>query len=469
MRPKIGIGTSAAASSFIPGTAAATVARIDQAAPARVGTGRHVNEQGEVAFDESGKAVRMTGTVLDITERKQAEEALRQSEERFRDFAEGASDWVWELDAGLRFTYVSPSFTRYSGIPIEGVVGLTRDEVYADAIARFDPEDRDGFEEFNRRLERRETFRNFRHTWVRADGEVRHFQSSAKPVFDKEGQFIGYRGVASDVTEATLRQRAIQEDLERLVEARTAELRAAQEELLRQSRLAALGQLTGTVSHELRNPLGALRTSIAAIKKVTSGESATLNRSIAIADRSVSRCDEIISDLLEYSRVRPLNQQEVNLDGWLASVLGEFELPEEVVLVPDLACAHALWIDAERLRRVVVNVVDNAVQAMTAKDEDAPEPIEKRAARLAVSTRLMGARAELRIADTGPGMDEQTRQKIFEPLFSTKAFGVGLGLTVVHQIMEQHGGGIEIASSPGQGTEVVIWLPLPEPARRAAS
>ena len=125
-----------------------------------------------------------------------------------------------------------------------------------------------------------------------------------------------------------------------------------------------------------------------------------------------------------------------------------------------LDCPLDLSIDPERLRRVVINVVENATQAMTA-GEDAPA--KDGVHRLSISTCLARARAELRVADTGPGMDEETLQKIFEPLFSTKSFGVGLGLTVVKQIMEQHGGGIEIESTPGQGTEVMLWLPLSDP------
>jgi signal transduction histidine kinase len=253
--------------------------------------------------------------------------------------------------------------------------------------------------------------------------------------------------------------------LEQRVEERSVELAAAQEELLRKSRLAALGQLTGTVSHELRNPLGALRSSIAAIRRIASGETPAMHRLVEIADRSVTRCDELISDLLEYSRVRVLHREETDLDAWLTGVLDEIALPETVELSRDLACDRALSIDPERLRRVVINVVENACQAMTAGDDRD----HARTGRLAISTRISETRAELRVADTGPGMDEETRQKIFEPLYSTKAFGVGLGLTVVRQIMEQHGGGVEIANIPGKGTEVVLWLPLPELARRAVS
>ena len=143
-------------------------------------------------------------------------------------------------------------------------------------------------------------------------------------------------------------------------------------------------------------------------------------------------------------------------------------MPAGVTVSHALDCGLALAIDPERLRRAVLNVVENACQAMTPEDDDAA-PAEDSDRRLSVATRTTGARVEIRVRDTGPGIDEATPAKVFEPLFSTKAFGVGLGTTVVEQIMEQHDGGIEIDSAPGRGTEVVLWLPLPEPARRAAS
>lgn len=261
----------------------------------------------------------------------------------------------------------------------------------------------------------------------------------------------------------------LNQELEQRIAGRVQELKVAQEELMRKSRLATLGQITGTVSHELRNPLGALRASVTVISNLAGDEATTMRQAVDIANRSILRCDEIIGDLLEYSRVRPLNLREVGLNQWVADVLDEFRLPEEIELLRSFTCEQALSVDPDRLRRVVTNVVDNAVQAMTADDKRAPASIEKQARRLTVSTHTTASRAELRFTDNGPGMDQETIQKIFEPLYSTKASGVGLGLTLVKQIMEQHGGGVEFESAPGKGTKTVLWLPLPEPAWQAAS
>jgi signal transduction histidine kinase len=249
---------------------------------------------------------------------------------------------------------------------------------------------------------------------------------------------------------------ALNQDLEQRIAGRVQELNVAQEELMRKSRLAALGQITGTVSHELRNPLGALRASITVISNLAGDEATTMRQAVDIANRSILRCDEIIGDLLEYSRVRPLHLREVGLNEWIADVLDELKLPDDVELVRSFTCEQALSVDPDRLR-------------LAADDRRTPAPIDKLAPRLTVSTHTTLSRAELRFTDNGPGMDQETIQKIFEPLYSTKASGVGLGLTLVKQIMEQHGGGVEFESVPGKGTKTVLWLPLPEPAWQAAS
>jgi signal transduction histidine kinase len=125
----------------------------------------------------------------------------------------------------------------------------------------------------------------------------------------------------------------------------------------------------------------------------------------------------------------------------------------------------AVSFDADRFRRVIINLVDNAAQAIEGGREQAIVALPQR---IVVRTRIAGARLEVEIADSGPGIPPNVFERIFEPLFSTKGFGVGLGLPTVKQIMEHHGGGITLSSEPGQGTQAVIWLPLAEAADIAA-
>ena len=258
---------------------------------------------------------------------------------------------------------------------------------------------------------------------------------------------------------------SLRTEVEERTRAETA-LRVAQHELLRKERLATLGQLTGTVSHELRNPLGAMRTAMAAIKKLSHKDEPMLARSIEIVDRSIVRCDNIVRDLLDYSRFHNLAPEPTALDGWLSGLLDEYEVPPGIKLVRNLRAGAAPAFDRDRLRRVVINLLDNACQAMA---EDNAEAAESRANFLTVATRQVDGRVEISIGDTGPGLADETTDRIFEPLYSTKAFGVGLGLPIVKQILEQHDGGIEVDHMARPGTRMLVWLPLPVPPQRAAS
>lgn len=244
------------------------------------------------------------------------------------------------------------------------------------------------------------------------------------------------------------------------------ELHAAQEELLRKERLAVLGQLTGTVSHELRNPLGALRNAVAAIKQLAGGEDPRLAGSVAIADRCVTRLDNVVADLLDYSRSQPLQSESTDLDSWLTAVLDEYEPPPGITLRRVTASGATLEIDRDRLRRVVINLLDNACQAMAGENKGAAGTGEcVLAAKIAPS----GEAVEISVSDSGPGIPRGDEKRIFEPYYSTKRAGVGLGLAIVKRIVDQHRGTIRIESEEGGGARAVVRLPLASPQRSAES
>ena len=235
------------------------------------------------------------------------------------------------------------------------------------------------------------------------------------------------------------------------------ERKRLEHEVLRQERLATLGQLTATVSHELRNPLGVIRTSAFIIKEGRTDTNPRVPRALERIERSVIRCDRIIDELLDFTRTSELEPEPTPLDSWLDSTLSEQALPSEVELRRNFNVVGIdIAIDRDRFRRAVINVFDNACQAMTdpaAKHDGDTDHI------LTVTTRVSDDRVEIIFEDNGPGIPAEVRPMIFEPLFSTKGFGVGLGLPAVKQIMEQHGGGVDIDSVPGQGARVRLWLP----------
>jgi signal transduction histidine kinase len=244
--------------------------------------------------------------------------------------------------------------------------------------------------------------------------------------------------------------------LEQKVEERTAALRAAQGALVRKERLATLGQLTGTVAHELRNPLGVIANSLHTIRHKCADANLGLDEALDRAGRNIERCNGIITELLDFARAKGIQRQRTMLDTWLSNVLRSHRIADGITLQCRLqAGSAAIEFDPEQLRRAVINVVENACQAMANGTGGGVTAT----AELTVATRVTGERVEIDVSDTGPGIPEDALPQVREPLFSTKAFGTGLGLPTVQNIMEAHDGGLEIISRVGRGTRVTLWLP----------
>ena len=267
--------------------------------------------------------------------------------------------------------------------------------------------------------------------------------------------------LADEISMRKSAQGELQKTNEQLVE-RSHELQQAQDSLVQKERLATLGQLTATVSHELRNPMGAIRTSLFLAKQKTEGKGLGVERALDRAERNIIRCDSIIAELLDFARDTPPNLEPTVVDLWLKQTLEEQTVPDGVEVAFDFGAPGVeVAFDSERMRRAVINVFDNGAQAM---GDNPPE----RPSKLTVSTRAIDDHFHMIFEDQGAGMDEETLQKIFEPLFSTKSFGVGLGVPTVNKIVEVHGGELIYDSTPGVGTKTTIRLPLKTKRQEAA-
>lgn len=232
------------------------------------------------------------------------------------------------------------------------------------------------------------------------------------------------------------------------------ELQEAREELLQSERLAVLGQLNAVVSHELRNPLGTISNSLFLLSEsVERHDNEVSAKTIKLCERNVERCNRIISELLDFSKATKLVREKVLIDKWLDEVLDQSPVLTEVNVEKKFTSGAELEIDKDRMQRAVDNVCLNASQAMASKTQEQ--------ATLTVQTHLTGDRLEIIFTDHGQGISEEDMKRIFEPMFSTKNFGVGLGLPIVHNIMTDHGGGLEVASTISKGTTVTLWLPFP--------
>jgi signal transduction histidine kinase len=243
-------------------------------------------------------------------------------------------------------------------------------------------------------------------------------------------------------------------------------LKESMVKLARQERLATLGQLAGTVSHELRNPLGVIRNSLFSLRERLGSDERGAGKVVDRIERNIERCDAIVADLLDYARSGEVRRDPVEIDRWLDAVLDEHAVPPGTTLRRALNFPGSLPLDRDRFRQVMVNLLDNAVQAINDPAWQRGQPHENT---ITVRTEIAGPFLELSVVDTGPGMAPSTLTRIFEPLFTSKSFGVGLGLPMVRQIVQQHGGSIEAASELGRGTTFLIRIPrIARPQEQAA-
>lgn len=238
-------------------------------------------------------------------------------------------------------------------------------------------------------------------------------------------------------------------DLERTVEERTRELEEAQEELVRKGKLAVLGELSGGVGHELRNPLGVIANAVYYLKTVQPTADDKVKEYLEMIAAEVRNAEGIVTDLLDFSRSREPERGEVPVASVVDQVLARRPPPDgvEVEARVDAELPPALA-DERHLGQVLRNLVHNAYQAM-------PD-----GGNLCISAEKNGDAAVcIRVADTGAGIPAETIDKIFEPLFTTKARGIGLGLSVTRKLVEVNRGKITVESHAGEGTAFAVVLP----------
>lgn len=232
------------------------------------------------------------------------------------------------------------------------------------------------------------------------------------------------------------------------------ELQESRERLLRSERLAAIGQLSAGVAHELRNPLGAIKNAAYYVKgRLKDSEMASENPRIGqfleIMDEEIKSSNQIITDLMDFARVNPPSQSPTSLKSLVDSALARIELHEDLTVNTNIPPGLAyVSVDTEQLRRALGNLISNAADAMPGGGT------------LSFDARTRNGFAELAISDTGDGIEEKDIGKIFDPLFTTKPRGIGMGLAIVGETIRKHNGSIFVTSKQGEGTTFTIRLPV---------
>jgi signal transduction histidine kinase len=247
-------------------------------------------------------------------------------------------------------------------------------------------------------------------------------------------------------------------------------LKSAQDQLVKKGRMEQMGQLTATIAHELRNPLGAVRTSAFLLERKTRGKELGIEGQIQRINNGITRCDDIITQLLDFSRSKQVVTNMEDFDHWLERVVAEEaqKLPAAVSISCMLGLDHLnVPFDPSRMQRAVTNLLANASEAMVGNGDD-PARFAVAQPEISVVTRREGDDVLLIVSDNGPGISPENLSRIREPLFTTKSFGTGLGLPAVEQIVVQHGGLLKVESEVGKGASFTIRLPLQEQKELAA-
>ncbi|MEJ5327340.1 MAG: PAS domain S-box protein [Candidatus Bathyarchaeia archaeon] len=272
------------------------------------------------------------------------------------------------------------------------------------------------------------------------------------PIRDEAGRLVAALELAVNVTERMILENKLKEysvKLEQLVEERTAQLREAQAKLLKAERLAAIGELAAMVGHDLRNPLTAIKNAAYYLKKKGNAISEVARiEMLSIIEGAIERANKIVNDLLEYSRDIHLELQPCTPRMLLTEALRCVRVPRVIELFDEMADAPEILIDKDKMLRVFVNLIKNAVDAMPSGGV------------LKVVSHQKAGTVELIFSDTGMGIPEEVKDRLFTPLVTTKAQGMGFGLAICKRIVEAHRGTIAVESAPGKGATFTITLPL---------
>ncbi|MFQ6109645.1 MAG: PAS domain S-box protein, partial [Candidatus Aminicenantales bacterium] len=401
--------------------------------------------------DSEGRVVSILGMARNITDYKRSELkrsktlAAAAAKRMTEDTIQGMIDPVMITDLKGKIVRFNKAFTDLLGWGKEAI---------GEPQARFVVgRDAGRMEGAFKKCIRKGSLKNFECTAVTKDKKTIPVLVSTTLINDPEGRPESLISVLRDITDRKQTEDKLKEyseQLEEMVKERTKELQAAQERLLRQERLVALGQLAGGVSHDLRNPLGSIKNAVFFLKEALEHADPEVGETIKLLGKEVATCERIISSLLDFARPRTPDKRKVDINRIIQEELSQIEFPDNIEIVRCLdesqPIVHA---DPDQMARVFRNMITNAIQAMP------------QGGRLAIESRISCREwVEVVFADTGTGIPDKTREKVFEPLFTTKSRGVGLGLAVARNMIEGHGGTIEVKSQVGKGSAFTIRLPL---------
>lgn len=409
----------------------------------------------------NGETSAVLGLARNITQRKQAEIALCENEERHRTLLEQLPIGVSLLDQDRKLVFANQSLSKILEIPFEELYqGKYQNRQYIRPDGSPMPPD-----EFAsmRAFNEQQPVRDIETGMILENGKTIWTSVSAAPYALADKSIV----VATvDISKRKQMELAVQEYSERLEEMvaeRTRELQAAQDQLVRQEKLAVLGQLAGGLAHELRTPLNTIKNGIYFFKNAISHPDDDSIEMLTIINNAINDSDRIISSVLHFARPQAQTFHPVLLAGILKAALAQSPIPENITIQIDVDETLAIIADPNYMEITFSNLIRNALQAMPGGGH-----LEIHA-KVQPETDETPGYISIAIRDTGTGIADDVLPRLFEPLFSTKIKGIGLGLIISKMMVEAHDGRIDVASVPGEGSTFVVVLPMHSNLARSIS
>ncbi len=377
----------------------------------------------------------------EINVRIRAEKELQKSEKRYRTLFEGVPMGLYRTTQEGKILDVNPTLVQMLGYPDrKSLIKINANDIYVDSKTR---------NQLNAIMDRAGVVYNIEQRMKKYDGKIIWTQDTARVVLDSEGQTLYYEGSMHDITK---RKKTEQKLLEAKKKAEMAlvELKEYQSIMIHKERLAALGELSAGIAHEINNPLSIVSGYVQMLA-MDDNVDIRIKENAKIIEQQVGRASVIVDKLLEFSKGAKSEIKQVDVNQIVENILvllkHQFKLFNiSVVKQLDLKL-DPINADPSQLQHVFHNIISNAVEAMP------------KGGTLTVSTAVNNGYVEVRFADTGRGIPKKSLGRLFDPFFSTKESGTGLGLSLSFGIVEAHKGQIEVKSTINKGATFILKLP----------